>query len=244
MNGIKFFIALILGGFCSAFLFSLTIESGVFSDNRAKEHADKQLIVTTPESRIRDVESSAEPKKSNRQQRKLDKAHIEDLESRLAEMTSEIARLNELVKSKSITIEDLTTELEVGLSEYARSYIEKQLEEQIKKQIVNQPHVTSSKGIKRLIETELRDELWAYDVETKLTDFIAMSEANGELTVTEMNCRTHSCGFSFSHNDSFEGWDQFQDTLYAQEWWSFKNMHVMIAANSIEMLVTQTPKSQ
>lgn len=244
MNGIKFFTALALGGLCGAFLFSLMIESGVFSDDSAKKHADKQLIVTTPKPRKSDVESSAEPKKSYRQQRKLDTAHIADLESRLAEMTGEIARLNELVKSKSITIEELTAELEVGLSEYAKSYIEQQLADKIKQQLVQQPRVASSVGIQRLIETELRDEQWAYDVETKLTDFIAMSEASGQLTVTKMNCRTHSCGFNFSHNESFEGWDQFQDALYAQEWWSFKNMHVMIAANSIEMLVTQTPKSQ
>ena len=240
MSGIKFFIALILASLCGAFLFNLTVESGVFSDDSAKSHSDKQPSFTRSERIERDTESSAVPKRSLREQREIDKANIADLESRLEQMTNEVDRLNALVETKSVIIEELTAELKVGLTEYAKSHMEKQLEEKLKTQLVELPGATSPEGIKKLIETERRDEQWAYDVETQLADFIQMSEASGELTVEEINCRSQSCKFSFTHDDSFVGWDQFKGALDAQEWWTFKTTIVFKTSNNIEVLVTNT----
>ncbi|WP_394391480.1 hypothetical protein [Shewanella woodyi] len=241
MNGIKLFITLILSGLCGAFLFSLTLESG---DNGVKSHADKQFIVSRSELIKRETTSPVESKEDLREERAIDKANIATLESRLEQMTNEINRLNALVESKSVTIEELTAELEAGLTEYARSLIEKQLEDKIQNELAQHSGVASSKEIKRLINAEPRDEQWAYDVETQLADFVQMSEASGELIVKGVNCRSQSCEFSFTHDDSFVGWDQFRDALYAQEWWSFNNTHILITPNGIEVLATQTAKQQ
>lgn len=241
MNGIKLFIGLLLSGLCGAFLFSLTLESG---DNGVKSYSDKELRVTRSDSIEKDAESLAELNRNLREEGEIDKVNIATLESRLEQMTDEIDRLNVLVESKSVTIEEITAELEAGLTEYARTFVEKQLEDKIQKEFAEQSGVASSKGIKRLIKAEPRDEQWAYDVETRLADFVQMSEASGELTVKGVNCRSQSCEFSFTHDDSFVGWDQFRDELYAQEWWPFNNTHIFITQNGIEVLATQTAKQQ